>query len=266
MLTPEIRKKIIDFVSLQPRSIDEVAKYINKNWRTANRYIDIIAQEGLISTKVFREGTRGALKIVYLNHIEKGNFFMYSLVEEIKQSRYTQEFHAFNIYQFIDKEKKKAYITKKPELKQLIMNSKKELLMFSGNLSLKSLENSRSKLLEMFRDITSKGVIVNILARVDFTSESFIRKLLELGNISIRHRLQPLRGFIIDERIAILIDDLESFKHKPKELSKKGYIIYEIHDLEWIEWLKKVFFDMYNSSISADKRLVEMSRIIDQSL
>ncbi len=72
MLTPEIIKKINDFVFLKPRTIDEIAKYIRKNWRTANRYVEGIAeQQGTLAIRVFREGTRGALKIVYWASIEQ---------------------------------------------------------------------------------------------------------------------------------------------------------------------------------------------------
>ena len=67
MLTEEIKNKILEFVALKPRSIDEIAKHIGKNWRTANSHVEKIAREtGLIATRVFRKGTKGALKIVYL--------------------------------------------------------------------------------------------------------------------------------------------------------------------------------------------------------
>ena len=66
MLTQETIKKIESFVFKQPRSIQEIAQHINKNWRTADRYVNEIQDNfGTVSTKVFRKGTRGALKIVY---------------------------------------------------------------------------------------------------------------------------------------------------------------------------------------------------------
>ena len=72
MLSSEVIKKIEDFVYEKPRSIQEIAEYIKKNWRTADRYIQEIEKNfGTISTKVFREGTRGALKIVYWSAVEK---------------------------------------------------------------------------------------------------------------------------------------------------------------------------------------------------
>ena len=66
MLDTKTIKKINDFVYTKPRTIQEIAHLIRKNWRTANNYVDKIAKEsGAISVRTFRGGTRGALKIVY---------------------------------------------------------------------------------------------------------------------------------------------------------------------------------------------------------
>ena len=40
-------KKIEDFVSKQPRNIQEIALMLKKNWRTADRYIDYIKDNTL---------------------------------------------------------------------------------------------------------------------------------------------------------------------------------------------------------------------------
>ena len=39
MLNSETIRKIEDFVYAKPRSIQEIAAHIGKNWRTADRYI-----------------------------------------------------------------------------------------------------------------------------------------------------------------------------------------------------------------------------------
>jgi len=63
MLDSETIKKIEDFVYQKPRSIQEVSEHLGKNWRTVDRYIEEIGKSfGTISVRVFREGTRGALK------------------------------------------------------------------------------------------------------------------------------------------------------------------------------------------------------------
>ncbi|MEK6845578.1 MAG: hypothetical protein AABY26_02370, partial [Nanoarchaeota archaeon] len=66
MLDSAITKKIEEVVYAKPRSIQEIAQLLNKNWRTADRYIEEIEKNfGTISTRTFRGGTRGALKIVF---------------------------------------------------------------------------------------------------------------------------------------------------------------------------------------------------------
>ena len=61
-----ISKKITDFVKGKPKTIQEISQHIKKNWRTAERYVEKIEKEsGTLSTRIFREGTRGALKVVY---------------------------------------------------------------------------------------------------------------------------------------------------------------------------------------------------------
>ncbi|MFH1308006.1 MAG: hypothetical protein ABIH72_04095, partial [archaeon] len=72
MLNSNIIRKIEEFVYTKPRSIQEISQHINKSWRTADRYIQEIEKEfGTISTRTFRGGTRGALKIVYWSSVEK---------------------------------------------------------------------------------------------------------------------------------------------------------------------------------------------------
>ena len=75
MLTKEIVRKVNEFVYTKPRSINEIAELLGVNWRTANRYVEKISrEEGTISTRVFREGTPGALKIVFWNNILKKDY------------------------------------------------------------------------------------------------------------------------------------------------------------------------------------------------
>ena len=42
------------------------------------------------------------------------------------------------------------------------------------------------------------------------------------------------------------------------ELKQKTYILYYIYDAEWIEWMQKVFWSLFRSSIDAGKRIDEM--------
>lgn len=60
---------ITSFVKKEPRTINDVAKFIGKSWVTTNKYLEKIKNmTGLICIKTFRKGTQGALKLVYYNH------------------------------------------------------------------------------------------------------------------------------------------------------------------------------------------------------
>ena len=65
-------EKIKSLVYQKPCTIQEIAQTLEKNWRTANRYVkQIMLRTGQIRVRTFREGTRGAIKIVYWNNTEK---------------------------------------------------------------------------------------------------------------------------------------------------------------------------------------------------
>src|SRR3989344_8889592 len=118
MLTSAIIKKIENLVAQKPRSIQEISNLINKNWRTADRYIEVIKKDfGTLETRVFREGTRGALKIVYWAPIEKVNssVFQEKLEEDISRSKKKEDFSAFNIFQYISDKNKKVTIEETDE-------------------------------------------------------------------------------------------------------------------------------------------------------
>jgi len=61
----QIRNKILDLVHSRPRAIAEIATEIDKNWRTADKYVTKLNEEDLLKIHVFRKGGRGALKIAY---------------------------------------------------------------------------------------------------------------------------------------------------------------------------------------------------------
>lgn len=61
----QIRQTILNLIHTRPQAVQEIAVAIEKNWRTADRYIEQLASEDLIHIHVFRKGGRGALKIAY---------------------------------------------------------------------------------------------------------------------------------------------------------------------------------------------------------
>ena len=279
MLNSKIVEKIESFVEIKPRSVQEIAQELNKNWRTVDRYISQIKEEfGTIETRIFREGTRGALKIVYFANSEKisSTIFQERLEKEILLRRTKEEFSAFEIFQYVQDNKKEVFLKKAEDEKgtrdldkffKILLNAQKQVLFFSGNLSFLNIKNNNQSFFDIIEKLVEKNIKIKVLCRVDIVGRQNIEKLLSLNFkhqkelIQIRHREHPLRATIIDDKIM----DLKEIKEptgKIKELDKKIFIFYTIIDKKWIEWATKIFWKMFNESISAEKRLLQINRYL----
>lgn len=275
MLEPQIVKKIEEFVYSKPRTVQEIAENIKKNWRTADRYIEEIQKEfGTIATRVFREGTRGALKIVYWSSIEKVSYsiFQEKLEQEIMSLKQKEYFSAFDIFQHVADKNKRAII--EPgidestenirELKELLESAEKQVLIFSGNLSFTNYKNF--EIVKILENLARKGVKIKVVCRVDISALENIEQILSINFklkkefIEVRHCEQPLRAFVIDNKI-IRIKEVKEPTGKIKELDKRIFIFYTLKDKDWSEWLSKIFFKMFNQSIDAKRRLEEINKI-----
>ena len=277
MLDSEITKKIEDFVYAKPRSVQEIAQQIDKNWRTADRYIGEIEKNfGTISTRVFREGTRGALKIVYWTSIEKASHsvFQEKIEKEILIAKRKEDFSAFDIFQHIPDKDKKVSVEKESEesdtnLKELadfMLGTKKQLILLSGNLSFANLKNKKTDMLTVFEELVKRNVPIKVLCRVDIVGKENVEKLLSLNFkhkkelIEIRHSEQPIRAVISDNN-AFRIKEIKEPTGKASELKNKLFIFYTIKNKEWAEWLSKIFWKIFSSSIDARKRIEEINKI-----
>ncbi len=277
MLEQETIKKIESFVYSQPRTIDEISKHLDKNWRTAERYVlDIEKEFGTITTKIFRKGTRGALKIVYWASIEKvsHSVFQEMLEKDILSEKRTEDFSAFEIYQFISKNKKKASVElasdeNKTDIEQLVSilrNTKNQLLIFSGNLSFINLKSKEYNIFHEIENAMKRGVNIKAVCIVDLVGKENVEKLLSLNFkygkelVEIRHKQQPLRGMISDKQ-TIRFKEVKEPTGKINELNKKKFIFYTINDKEWADWLSKIFWKMFSSSLDAKKRIDELKEL-----
>lgn len=277
MLDSETIKKIEDFVYSKPRNIQEIAKHIDKSWRTADRYVKEIEEEyGTIATRTFRKGTRGALKVVYWASIEKASssIFQEKLEEEIKIAKDKMDFSAFDIYQHIDDKKKKVTIEKAikenttnlKELAEILKKTENQLLVFSGNLSFLNLKNDTINMMEIMEELIKKGVNIKVLCRVDLAGIKNIEKLLSLNFkygkelIEIHHNEHPIRAFIVDKNL-FRIKEIKEPTGKINELDKKTFIFYTIKDQEWVDWLAKIFWNLFSNSIKAEKRIEELKKL-----
>lgn len=277
MLEQETIKKIESFVYSQPRTIDEISKHIDKNWRTAERYVLEIEKEfGTITTKIFRKGTRGALKIVYWASIEKASHsvFQEMLEKDILSEKNTQDFSAFEIYQFVPHNKKTASVEvasdeNKTDIEQLVAilrNTKNQLLIFSGNLSFINLKNKELNVFGEIEKAVKRGVNIKAVCIVDLVGKENVEKLLSLNFkygkevVEIRHKQQPLRGMTCDKQ-TIRFKEVKEPTGKINELNKKKFIFYTINDKEWSDWLSKIFWKMFSSSLDAKKRIDELKEL-----
>ena len=277
MLDNEIIRKIEDFVCSKPRSVQEIAEHINKNWRTADRYVETIIKEfGTLSIRTFREGTRGALKIVYWASVEKrtNSTFQDILEKELMNEKVKSNFSGFDIFQHIPDKDKKARLerakndnlTDLREFADYLSKAEKQVLVFSGNLSFINLKNKEVDIFKVLEGLVKRGISIKMVCRVDLIGRDNIEKMLSLNFkygkelIEIRHREQPLRAFVVDNKI-LRIREIKEPTGKIHELEEKLFLFYTIRNREWIEWISRVFWKMFSISIDSKKRIDEMKKI-----
>lgn len=254
--------------------ISEIAAASKVNWRTADRYINEISKKtGLIATWTFRKGTQGALKIAYWVNREKGHASECKkiLYEKIMRGVSKKDFSPFDIYQYVQPDKRTAFWDQKTpsstvfygkeDVPGFLAKAENEFLSFSGDVSWLNKSKNGTSVIDMIKKLAKKGVSIKIIARIDFKSITNVKKLLSINNeigkdiIEIRHAQQPLRGAIIDENNARLIEAL------PPEKNKEKLVFYEIFDEDWTSWLRDVFWDLYKRSVSAEKRIKDLRTI-----
>ncbi len=268
VLDSKTADKIKAFVYQKPRTILEIAQMLGKSWKTADRYVgDVIEQEGNIGIRVFRGGTRGALKIVYWDNIERiySTRLQEQILKIIERGLEKTDFYFSDIYQYVDSKKRRAYVEKRDNydwLAPMLNKAQNEILLFSGNGSWVN----RKGVVKTLESLSTKNCTIRVLVRIDLVGIKNIERLLTINDrmkkdfIEVRHVRQPLRGVIIDEKIGIFKDVLMA-SNKVNEIQEDITTYYEIHDKYWIQWLKNVFFKKFQSGIPATKRLEDLNSI-----
>ncbi|MBR9703160.1 hypothetical protein GOV10_03930, partial [Candidatus Woesearchaeota archaeon] len=263
-------KQILDYVQKQPCTINDIAMLLGRNWRTANSYVERAAQEtGLIAIKVFRKGSRGALKIVYWSALDSqtGSAHQKALLKRIVAGRTKEDFSAFDIYQFVSEDKREARVKEEEEQaspSSLLEKAGEQFLSFSGNLSWIDLYPDTWQQLE---DMAKRHVSIKVLTRIDLTSKEKTEKLLAINErvgwdaVAVRHAEHPLRAMIIDDRLASIKEVLSPNLSQYKELKKKLFIFYRIRDEDWVRWLQQVFWNIWEHSVDAETRLKALATI-----
>ena len=152
------------------------------------------------------------------------------------------------------------------EFRDFLLQAKKQVLFFSGNLSFINFDDGQTNVFKVLEELVKKGISLKVICRVDFTGSENAEKLLALNFkygkelIEIHNREQPLRATVVDNQFMNLKEYNEPTGRK-NELSEKIFIFYTIKNKEWGEWLSRIFWKMFSSSIDAKKRLEEMKKI-----
>ncbi|MFQ5621011.1 MAG: hypothetical protein ACE5FT_04165 [Candidatus Nanoarchaeia archaeon] len=270
-------KQITTFVRTEPRTVQDVSKLIGKSWVTANSYIQKVKERtGLIDIKTFRKGTRGALKLVYFvnrdspieDDVKKHLFY------DIKQGRNKTDFDFMELFQFVPGDKKRCFMEEYDEenvshvqqIVSLFNQAESQIYCFSGTLSFVHIKEKDMPLIDVIEELLKRKVMFKILCRVNIASLTNISKLRPLMNkypdlIEIKHCFQPLRGFIIDNKIARFKDEEQLKKYQKHELRRNTRIFYEIYDDDWIAWLQRLFWHTFRSSIDHSSRVREIQKI-----
>ncbi len=252
------------FVYQKPRTIDEIARMLKKNWRTADRYVrEIVERTGTIGVRTFREGTRGALKIVYWENLEKiySTKVQEQIFKRLEIGINKTDFSPFDIYQYIHEENRSAEVNKPWDIPKILNNAKQEVLVFSGNLTFLN-----NKILRVMEKLADNGCYIKVLCRIDIVSAKNVERILSINDrikkelIEVRHLEQPLRAFVIDSNISYF-REIRIPSIRDEELKTPMEIYYEINDKDWSEWLKNLFFKKFQSAIPAQKRLEDVETI-----
>jgi len=271
------QKKILEFVKKEPRTIQEISKIIKRSWVTTDSYVrDIKERTGLIDVKTFRAGSQAALKIAYYQNAESvaSDDTRESIYNQIRNGRTKSEFDFLEVHQYVPDKMKRAFIEEyddesvsaDQQIFSFLRQARKTIFVFSGNLSFINMKEKGKPLLSIIEELLRSKVQFRILCRINIASISNVKKFDMLnkkypGLIEIHHCYQPLRGFIIDDKIARFKNEEQLKTYKSGELHKNSRIFYEIYDPEWVAWLQKVFWNMFKSSADHDRRMKEMSRI-----
>jgi hypothetical protein len=278
MLDSKTIKSIEQFLKPKPRTIQEVAFHIKKNWRTADRYVEKIAEDtGSIATRTFREGTRGALKIAFWQALDAvhGSGLQQRLASMIEHGRTKYDFSPLELYQYVDAKKKRAFMEEQfdeqasieHELISHLQSAQKQVLFFSGNLSFVNVVQDGIKLIDVLEDLARQNVPIKFLARIDITAIKNLKKILAINNklgkemIEVRHSVQPLRSFVVDNRFARFKETQSTAHVKKHELERQTCIFYEIYEPEWVEWTQKIFWNLFRTAVPAQKRLENLEAI-----
>lgn len=262
----EIAKKILEFVATEPKSIQEVARCIEKSWKTADKYLNELKETNPeLQIKVFRKGSHGALKVAYLKSTMKksGDQVRDKLFNDYLVGKVKDDFDVMDFFMQVNSDKKEMFIeeykesdiSKKQDLIKHLKDCKRTLYVFSGNLSWINIKENGVLMLDILDDLIERGVKIKVLCRIDAASIRNIHKIKSLDKkhntnlIEVHHQRHPLRGFIFDDTMLRLKEEIRPGRYKKGEIDNNLRIFYDVYENEWINWLKNIFYYSFNNAM-----------------
>ncbi len=276
-LSREEERELVEFVKGEPRAMQEVAEFLDRSWVTADKYVkEVVDRTGLIDVKVFREGTRGALKLVYFVNpdVATESEMREKLLQDIMNGRDKTDFDFMELYQLVDESDKDAFfeeyerenVSSHQNLSRVFANAEDSVLCFSGNLSFVNVVEDGKSVPELMEKALERGVYFKIICRVDVGTlknldeiDSLLKKFPD--RLDIRHAHHPLRGFIVDDRLARFKNEQHIELYRKGELGKNLRIFYEVFDESWVDWLQQIFWKIYRGSIDYETRIKEINKV-----
>ncbi len=273
VLDSAMEAQILNLVRQRPRTMNELAIELDVSWKTADRYVETLAQkDSSLCVHTFRQGTRGALKIVYWNQSEVAESDLQSqLFKRLEIGKRKEDFSPLDIFQFADPERKRLTLHEEAgterealfsRLIKPLETAKEKVYAFSGNISwINATGPNGERARDVIRSALDRSVDFKVIARVEIPSIRNIEALMSLQSLShkprleIRHLEQPLRGFLIDDARLILKESKSPLQYKPGELEKGITIFYELWDKPWVAWASRVFSHSWQHSFDAKKRI-----------
>ena len=194
------------------------------------------------------------------------------LSNDIHRGRDKRDFSPFDIYQFVDGDKKEAFLEEENEeanatsqdVVGLLLSAKKSIMIFAGNLSWSIMTQGGIRLLDILEEVANKGVKIQIVCGIHLPAIENVERVIELNKklknkIEIRHAFQPLRAVIVDEKVMRLKEIKNPSKENPRY--RKTFIFYSVYDPTWVRWMQKVFKEYFNSGDYAEARIRELKKI-----
>ena len=95
----------------------------------------------------------------------------------------------------------------KQNLFELFKKANERIICFSGNLSFINIKENDKLIIDVIEELLQRKVSFKIISRVNISTTKNLEKLKVLQEkypelIEIKHNTTPLRGFIIDNKIA----------------------------------------------------------------